>query len=120
MHKCECKYSKNVTQRNDMTHRYYNAVVFLIYRSQGYGWIAYAERMDANRLLQRQTFESDLEPDKQEQVVSTVYTIFPFLDRCHFTTTKQLIGIFVHAVISVTQGRHPTPRTLIFLFFVRN
>uniref|UniRef100_A0A673MNB0 Dedicator of cytokinesis protein 8-like n=1 Tax=Sinocyclocheilus rhinocerous TaxID=307959 RepID=A0A673MNB0_9TELE len=28
-------------------------------RSQGYGWIAYAERTDANRVLQRQTFESD-------------------------------------------------------------
>ncbi|XP_016323963.1 dedicator of cytokinesis protein 8-like [Sinocyclocheilus anshuiensis] len=37
-------------------------------RSQGYGWIAYAERTDANRVLQRQTFESDVEPDKQEQV----------------------------------------------------
>uniref|UniRef100_A0A672S1G6 Dedicator of cytokinesis 8 n=1 Tax=Sinocyclocheilus grahami TaxID=75366 RepID=A0A672S1G6_SINGR len=28
-------------------------------RSQGYGWIAYAERTDTNRVLQRQTFESD-------------------------------------------------------------
>uniref|UniRef100_A0A8C1HJF3 Dedicator of cytokinesis 8 n=1 Tax=Cyprinus carpio carpio TaxID=630221 RepID=A0A8C1HJF3_CYPCA len=37
-------------------------------RSQGYGWIAYSERTDANRVLQRQTFESDVEPDKQEQV----------------------------------------------------
>uniref|UniRef100_A0A672S024 Dedicator of cytokinesis 8 n=1 Tax=Sinocyclocheilus grahami TaxID=75366 RepID=A0A672S024_SINGR len=37
-------------------------------RSQGYGWIAYAERTDTNRVLQRQTFESDVEPDKQEQV----------------------------------------------------
>ncbi|XP_052418710.1 dedicator of cytokinesis protein 8 isoform X2 [Carassius gibelio] len=37
-------------------------------RSQGYGWIAYSERTDANRILQRQTFESDIEPDKQEQV----------------------------------------------------
>uniref|UniRef100_A0A672RZS8 Dedicator of cytokinesis 8 n=1 Tax=Sinocyclocheilus grahami TaxID=75366 RepID=A0A672RZS8_SINGR len=36
-------------------------------RSQGYGWIAYAERTDTNRVLQRQTFESDVEPDKQEQ-----------------------------------------------------
>uniref|UniRef100_A0A8C1D0V5 Dedicator of cytokinesis 8 n=1 Tax=Cyprinus carpio carpio TaxID=630221 RepID=A0A8C1D0V5_CYPCA len=36
-------------------------------RSQGYGWIAYSERTDANRVLQRQTFESDVEPDKQEQ-----------------------------------------------------
>ncbi|XP_065103282.1 dedicator of cytokinesis protein 8 isoform X2 [Paramisgurnus dabryanus] len=36
-------------------------------RTQGYGWIAYAERMDANKLLQRQIFESDIQPDKQEQ-----------------------------------------------------
>uniref|UniRef100_A0A672S130 Dedicator of cytokinesis 8 n=1 Tax=Sinocyclocheilus grahami TaxID=75366 RepID=A0A672S130_SINGR len=35
-------------------------------RSQGYGWIAYAERTDTNRVLQRQTFESDVEPDKQD------------------------------------------------------
>ncbi|XP_058641512.1 dedicator of cytokinesis protein 8 isoform X1 [Onychostoma macrolepis] len=37
-------------------------------KSQGYGWIAYAERTDASRALQRQTFESDVDPDKQEQV----------------------------------------------------
>ncbi|RXN18411.1 dedicator of cytokinesis 8 isoform X1 [Labeo rohita] len=35
-------------------------------RSQGYGWIAYSERTDANRLLQRQTFESDVQPDKEQ------------------------------------------------------
>uniref|UniRef100_A0A671L6F9 Dedicator of cytokinesis 8 n=1 Tax=Sinocyclocheilus anshuiensis TaxID=1608454 RepID=A0A671L6F9_9TELE len=38
-------------------------------RTQGYGWIAYSERTDANRLLQRQMFESDFQPDKQEQLV---------------------------------------------------
>uniref|UniRef100_A0A673G784 Dedicator of cytokinesis protein 8-like n=1 Tax=Sinocyclocheilus rhinocerous TaxID=307959 RepID=A0A673G784_9TELE len=37
-------------------------------RTQGYGWIAYSERTDANRLLQRQMFESDVQPDKQEQL----------------------------------------------------
>uniref|UniRef100_A0A8C1C7L0 Dedicator of cytokinesis 8 n=1 Tax=Cyprinus carpio carpio TaxID=630221 RepID=A0A8C1C7L0_CYPCA len=42
-----------------VSRRYYNAVVFLVCRSQGYGWIAYSERTDANRVLQRQTFESD-------------------------------------------------------------
>uniref|UniRef100_A0A8C1C261 Dedicator of cytokinesis 8 n=2 Tax=Cyprinus carpio TaxID=7962 RepID=A0A8C1C261_CYPCA len=36
-------------------------------RTQGYGWIAYSERTEAIRLLQRQTFESDVQPDKQEQ-----------------------------------------------------
>uniref|UniRef100_A0A672RT21 Dedicator of cytokinesis 8 n=1 Tax=Sinocyclocheilus grahami TaxID=75366 RepID=A0A672RT21_SINGR len=38
-------------------------------RTQGYGWIAYSERTDANRLLQRQMFEFDVQPDKQEQLV---------------------------------------------------
>ncbi|XDV48898.1 hypothetical protein PO909_018249 [Leuciscus waleckii] len=37
-------------------------------RTQGYGWIAYSERTDANKLLQRQTFESDVQPDKQDQL----------------------------------------------------
>ncbi|XP_016147282.1 dedicator of cytokinesis protein 8-like [Sinocyclocheilus grahami] len=37
-------------------------------RTQGYGWIAYSERTDANRLLQRQMFEFDVQPDKQEQL----------------------------------------------------
>ncbi|XP_051508560.1 dedicator of cytokinesis protein 8-like isoform X2 [Myxocyprinus asiaticus] len=36
-------------------------------RTQGYGWIAYSERTDANKVLQRQTFESDVQPDKPEQ-----------------------------------------------------
>ncbi|XP_056319423.1 dedicator of cytokinesis protein 8 isoform X1 [Danio aesculapii] len=37
-------------------------------RSQGYGWIAYSDRTDSNKILQRQTFESDVQPDNQEQL----------------------------------------------------
>ncbi|XP_051525356.1 dedicator of cytokinesis protein 8-like isoform X1 [Myxocyprinus asiaticus] len=40
-------------------------------RTQGYGWIAYSERTDANKVLQRQTFESDVQPDKPEQPEKT-------------------------------------------------
>ncbi|XP_057213627.1 dedicator of cytokinesis protein 8 isoform X1 [Triplophysa rosa] len=36
-------------------------------RTQDYGWISYSERTDANKVLQRQIFESDIQPDKQEQ-----------------------------------------------------
>jgi len=53
--------------------------MFLIRRTQGYRWIAYSERTDANKLLQRQTFESDVQPDKQDQLVSTVYKTFPLI-----------------------------------------
>ncbi|KAA0713928.1 Dedicator of cytokinesis protein 8 [Triplophysa tibetana] len=36
-------------------------------RTQEYGWISYSERTDANKVLQRQIFESEVQPDKQEQ-----------------------------------------------------
>lgn len=100
------------------THRYYYDFVILIHRTQGYGWIAYSERTDANKLLQRQTFESDVQPDKQDQLVSTVYKTFPLIYNWYFTTTKQLIGIFVHIVIGVTQVHHPPHGHLSSSFFV--
>ncbi|TRY86506.1 hypothetical protein DNTS_010131 [Danionella cerebrum] len=40
-------------------------------RSQGFGWIAYSERTDPSKILERQTFESDVQPDKQDQLDKT-------------------------------------------------
>ncbi|XP_048093023.1 dedicator of cytokinesis protein 8-like [Alosa alosa] len=38
-------------------------------RCQGDGWSAYSERPGLHKLLQRQVFESDLQPEKQEPAV---------------------------------------------------
>lgn len=51
-----------------------NTAVFalcgFLYRCQGDGWSAYSERTGFHKLLQKQTFESDDQPEKQEQPVN--------------------------------------------------
>lgn len=46
--------------------------VWLLYRCQGDGWSAYSERTGFHKLLQKQTFESDVQPEKQEQPVNAM------------------------------------------------
>lgn len=41
-------------------------------RCQGDGWSAYSERTGFHKLLQKQTFESDVQPEKQEQPVKSL------------------------------------------------
>lgn len=49
----------------------------LLYRCQGDGWSTYSERTGFHKMLQKQTFESDVQPDKQEQPVNA--TAFAFV-----------------------------------------
>ncbi|XP_038868907.1 dedicator of cytokinesis protein 8-like [Salvelinus namaycush] len=43
-------------------------------RCQGDSWSAYSERASLHKTLQKQTFESDVQPEKLETPVSTIYT----------------------------------------------
>lgn len=41
----------------------------VVHRCQGDGWSAYSERTDLNRLLRKQTFEFDEQPENPEKPV---------------------------------------------------
>lgn len=52
------------------------ALLYLLYRCQGDGWSAYSERTGFHKMLQKQTFESDVQPEKQEQPVNAMIPAF--------------------------------------------
>lgn len=66
---------KSITVKEMFSHSFFFLSCFM-HRTQEYGWISYSERTDTTKVLQRQIFESEVQPDKQEQPVSTLYSSF--------------------------------------------
>lgn len=61
----------SLSQGCDLLGRFSN-----LHRCQGDGWSAYSERVDLHKHLKKQVFESDLQPEKQEQAVRMVSLSF--------------------------------------------
>ena len=56
-----------------------------VFRCQGDGWNAYSEREGLHKSLQKQTFESDVQPEKQDTPVSGGHTASSQLQHAHTT-----------------------------------